>query len=106
MQRRKIRDTADAHACLAAVAATGLLPRDWARAHGVDGRSLHWWRLRLAAQVPTPLRMVELVVPSPAASASERGGRYLIHSGRFTVEVDASFDEPALTRVLRAVAAC
>jgi hypothetical protein len=90
---------------LAGVAASSQLPREWARDHGIDGRSLYWWRLRLAAESPTPLRMVELVPAQPLA-ASERGGRYLIHSGPFTVEVDASFDEPALTRVLRAVAAC
>ena len=105
MQRRKIRDAEDARACLAGVAATGQLPREWAQDHGIDGRSLYWWRLRLAAESPTPLRMVELV-PAQTVAASEPGGRYLIHAGQFTVEVDSSFDEPALTRVLRAVIAC
>lgn len=105
MQRRKIRDSADAHACLTAAAATGLLPRDWARVHGVDGRSLNCWRLRLATEPQTPVRMVELV-SAHAVAATDRGGRYLIHAGQFTVEVDARFDEPALTRVLRAVVAC
>ncbi len=105
MQRRKIRDADDARACLAGAAATGQLPREWAQDHGIDGRSLYWWRLRLAAESAPSLRMVELV-PALAAGPGERGGRYLIHSGQFTVEVDATFDEPALTRVLRAVAAC
>ncbi len=104
MQRRKIQDSADARTCLAAATVSGLLPRDWARDHGIDGRSLYWWRLRLAAESPVPPRMVELVPTT--ADASPSGDRYLVHLGEFTVEVDARFDEQVLARVLRAVLAC
>lgn len=109
MAHRKIRDSADAHTCLAAAAASGQLPRVWARAHGVDGRSLYWWRLRLAAEQPTLPRMVELV-PTPMSTAAPAPpalpDRYLVHLGGFTVEVGERFDEQVLARVLRAVASC
>ena len=105
MQRRKIQDSVDARTCLAAANASGLLPREWARDHGIDGRSLYWWRLRLAAESPPPPRMVELV-STPVAPPLPLGGRYFVHLGEFAVEVDARFDERVLTRVLRAVLAC
>ena len=47
MPRRKIRDVADAHACLNAAAASGLPRAVWARANGIDARSLNAWRITL-----------------------------------------------------------
>jgi len=54
--RQKIRDEQDARACWAAAQAAGLDAGAWGRAHGVDGRSLHTWRMNLATR-PT-LRFV------------------------------------------------
>ena len=42
---RRVRDEAEARACLDAVGASGLSPREWARNNGFDGRSLQAWRL-------------------------------------------------------------
>jgi hypothetical protein len=48
MARRKIEDEAEARRCLSAIEAEGGDMRLWARAHGIDGRSLHAWRVNFA----------------------------------------------------------
>jgi hypothetical protein len=74
----------------------------WARANGVDGRSLNAWRLNL--QRPQTeldaLRIVELV---PQAT---RETTFRIGCGPFTVEVPPDFEDGALARLLGVVAAC
>jgi len=109
MAGRKIRDRADAESCLHAAAETGGPLRAWARAHGVDGRSLHAWRLNLGGRPVRPgragavpsLRLVELVPSVPAASA-----RYLVRVGGVEVEFGEGFQEDSLRRILAAVAGC
>jgi len=54
MAGRKLRDEADARACLAAMEASGLSLSEWARQHGMDGRSLHCWRMSLARRSSSP----------------------------------------------------
>lgn len=108
---RRVRDEAEARACLAAVGASGLSPREWARSNGFDGRSLQAWRLNLArrasastlrAAPPKPApRLVELL-PRPAAAAPV----YVIQVGELRVEVGADFDGDVLRRLVQAVAAC
>jgi hypothetical protein len=44
---RKITDARDARACLKAVKSSGVPRAEWARSHGVGGRSLHAWELNL-----------------------------------------------------------
>ena len=64
MAGRKVEGRAHAQACLDAVAASGLSRRDWAVAHGIDGRSLHVWQRILTRKSPVesvPLRFVEIV---------------------------------------------
>ena len=98
MTRRKILDEADAWACLAAVEAAGLSRGEWARANGVDGRSLHCWWLALRgreAEAPPPMRMVELIAAPTSESA------LLVRAGRCEVEVAPGFDEETLLRMLR-----
>lgn len=107
MLRRKIADEADARRCLEAVAASGLPRREWALAHGVDGRSLNAWRLNVARGrrdspvTPGSLRLVELVAHRDAGPA-----RYVIRHGDFAVEVDDRFDDGHLRRLLAVVAGC
>ncbi len=112
MAKRKIRDEQDARWCLAQAESAGVTSVEWARKHGVDGRSLLAWTRKLdggykhpgARQVEPEEKasgMVELV---PAASRST--SRYLIRCGPLSVEVDEHFDEAVLTRLLRAMAAC
>lgn len=114
MERRKIRDEADARTCIAAVKASKLTAKQWARSEGIDGRSLRAWTLNLergassAKQVRSqtgltrPLRLVELIPSTPAQSAS----RYLIRVGAHAVEVDDQFAEGTLRRLVAVLASC
>lgn len=106
MVPRKLKDAEEARSALAAVAASGLSRVAWARAHGINARSLNGWRLTLERQeragAVAPLRLVELVAPRrPAAEA-----RYQIRLGDVTVEVDDQFDPGTLRRLLSVVAGC
>ncbi len=108
MAGRKIRDAADAHACLAAAEASGLTRAAWARASGIDGRSLNAWQLNLDRRdepesAMAPVRLVELVAGATPAPAQ---ARYVVRCGEFTVEVDDRFEDATLGRLLRLVAAC
>ena len=107
MSRRKIRTADDARACLAAAEASGLTRAAWARAHGIDARSLNAWRLNLArgaGKTPTTsqtaLRIVELV--------PERGrpAYYRVSCGDLTLDVPTDFDDVVVTRLLGAMLAC
>lgn len=79
MGKRKIRDEADARACVAAAEASGRDLARWARAEGVDGRSLHAWSMNLGLGArrrrrksarPSEVRLVELVRRPVATSMS------------------------------------
>lgn len=105
MPRRKIRDRKDAEACLSAIAASSQTPTEWARAHGIDGRSLNCWRVNCHLDPSltelAPMRIVELLPESPPAAAT-----YRIHHGDFTVELSGDFATDSLHRLLQVVAAC
>ena len=100
---RTIRDEADARDCLARAAASRQKRVDWAREHGIDGRSLYLWSLRLpTVEPPGELRLVELVAkPEPRPR-----GRYRVHVGALSVEVDDGFDDDVLRRLISVVASC
>ena len=101
MAGRKIHDHADAERCLSAAADAGITIAEYARQHGIDGRSLHAWYLNLSRRrrPPAELRLVELVPePTPA--------RYVVRCHEFEVEIDTAFDDRTLGRLLRVVAAC
>jgi hypothetical protein len=101
MAGRKIRDRADAEACLMAAEAAGVPLTEYAQQEGIDGRSLHAWHLNLSRcrRRSPSLRLVELVPEHPPA-------RYVVRCHGFEVEVDSSFDGPTLRRLLRVVATC
>ena len=102
MAGRKILDEKDAFACLAAVEASGLRRREWARANGVDGRSLHcWWLALRDHEPPTTTRLIELVSAAPTGEAM-----FTVRAGRVEVEVGVNFDEAALLRLLRVALEC
>ena len=108
MAGRRIEDGEDAQRCLNAAEASGLTRRDWAVANGVDARSLNLWRLNLkrrATRERPDVRFVELV-PSLPSIARTRAGRYLLHVGKVSIEVDDGFDAAGLTRLLQVVSAC
>ena len=97
-------DETDALTCLAAAEASGLTRREWARANGVDGRSLHCWWLALRDRAPeavAPMRLVELVT-----AQSAQGPMFVVRAGRCEVEVGPGFDDASLLRVLRIALEC
>ena len=105
MAGRKIRDHADAEACLEAVTRSGLRRVDWCHANGIDARSLNAWRLNLARSDPRPvaeerLRLVELV-PQPLQPVGVR-----VRIGDVVIDVPPDFDEATFVRVVRLVASC
>ena len=116
---RKIEDEREAVRCLRAAERRGLSAGDWARAHGVDGRSLHAWEMNLSRRGTTSPRkrrkgsskatstahaLVELV---PAATTtSERLGRYALVVGGARVEFGDDVAVATLRRVLEALRPC
>ena len=114
MERRKIRDEADARRCIASVNASKLTSREWARSEGIDGRSLRAWTLNLGRSAGStkstrpqpssakPLRLVELIPSTPARS----GSRYVVRVGVHAVEVDEQFSEATLRRLVVVLASC
>ena len=104
MQRRKIANEAEARKALSAVARSGAGIGAWARAHGIDGRSLHAWDMAFARRGTRMKRkaLVELV----AASAAVSSARYAIRVGGFSFEFSDDAREETLRRVLAVLRAC
>ncbi|MEZ4320832.1 MAG: hypothetical protein R3F61_25365 [Myxococcota bacterium] len=107
MAGRKIEDENEAIAALDSVARTGLELADWCRVRDIDARSLSGWRGVLEArgyEPPTARRHPDFieVVRMPI----ERPARYTVRYGAFTVELDDTFEDGTLDRLLRVVAAC
>jgi hypothetical protein len=101
MQRRKIKNRRDAESCLTAAAVNAQTTTEWARSHGVDGRSLRFWRMAIEGNRPAvPLRLIELVAAAPTPPPS-----YTVRCGAFEVDAPHDFDDAVLGRLLRAVAA-
>lgn len=104
---RKVHDEREARAFLRAAKSARMPLKAWARAHGVDARSLNAWRVNLGRSRfetgarSTP-RLVELV-PTPAVSAA---ARYTVRIGDATVEVGDELREETLVRIVRALRSC
>jgi transposase-like protein len=117
MERRKIRDEADARTCMAAVKESGLTRAAWCRASGVDGRSLRAWSMNLARRRTTGRRkkktvtavakrveLVELIAAQPMPPTAAPG--YTVRVGRLGIEVCDNFDAGTLRRLVAVLAAC
>jgi hypothetical protein len=100
MQPRKIKDEADARACLAAVRAAGGDAVGWSRANGVDARSLHAWRMNLRPRSKST-KLVELV---PTTRPS--GAQYVLDLGVARLEFDDLCSSETLQRVIRVLRGC
>lgn len=105
---RKIADARDARACLKAAKNAGLAPGAWARAHGVDGRSLHAWKVNLTRS-SSPIavgrrrpRLIELV----PMSAPRAPTRYVVRIGDAAIEIGDDFADETLARAVRVLRAC
>lgn len=115
---RKIEDEREAVRLLRAAERSGLSAGEWARRHGVDGRSLHAWQMNIARRgtkapvrrkrrpkaAPAAHALVELV---PAAQAAGVGrGRYALVVGGARVEFGDDVSTTTLRRVLEALQPC
>ena len=79
----------------------------WARARGIDGRSLNAWRINLErsradARGRSRSRLVELVPTGEVSSAA----RYALRVADVTIELGDDFREETLVRIVRALRAC
>jgi hypothetical protein len=97
---RKIESEREARAFLKAAKSAGVSLKEWARAHGIDGRSLHAWQMNLGRSRRP--RLIELV-PSSSAIAT---ARYIVKIAETTIEVGDDFREETLVRIVRALRSC
>jgi transposase-like protein len=66
---RKIEDEREAVRCLRAAERQGVSAGEWARAHGVDGRSMHAWQMNLARRGTTSPRKQRKARPKAVPAA-------------------------------------
>ena len=102
MHRRKLLDESEARHHVTAAALSGVPQAAYARANGIDARSLDHWRRRLTRR---SVDFVELLPDVVAAEPTPTTPLRVI-TGAFAVEVPADFDADHLAAVLRVVAAC
>jgi hypothetical protein len=115
---RKIEDELEARRCLLAASRGRLSAGEWARAHGIDGRSLHAWQMNLerrGTMAPRRRRkartamatraLVELVPATPSVTITGRG-RYVLEVAGARVEFDDDASVATLRRVLEALRSC
>ena len=116
---RKIEDEREAVRCLRAAERKGMSAGAWARAHGVDGRSLHAWQMNIARRGTTaPVQrrkalpkvrstahaLVELV---PAVRSAVSGpSRYAVVVGSARVEFGDDVSVATLRQVLEVLRSC
>lgn len=119
---RKITDETEARRCLRAARLAGLSAGEWARARGIDGRSLNAWRMNLAGRAaprttaprrrratppqPAALALVELVPAAASAKDVAGGGRYVLDVAGARLEFDDHCSVATLRRVLEALRSC
>ena len=115
---RKIEDELEARRCLLAASRGGLSAGEWARAHGIDGRSLHAWQMNLerrGTSIPSRRRqrkaaatraLVELVPALPAVSGDGDGGRYVLEIAGARVEFGDDVSVATLRRIVEALRSC
>lgn len=109
MAGRKIANRTEARAALSALRTTGMSAAEWARARGVDGRSVHAWQMNLVRGAASARRredqgigLVELV---PRAN-TERTARYALVVGDARLEFDDHCSMSTLGRVLEVLRSC
>ena len=112
---RKIEDELDALRCLEAADRAAQRPRDWARASGVDARSLNAWRINLArrgtppgsTRQPTAFTVVELVPrPEPGMGPRTASPRYVLELHGARLEFGDDANAATLRRVLEVLGSC
>lgn len=113
---RKIKDEAEARRCVLAAKRVGQRAGEWARAHGIDGRSLHAWKLsferrktdvplarRVAKSRPIARALVELI---PQGSVGATRARYVLEVGGARFEFADDVSTETLRRVVEVLRSC
>ena len=108
MAGRKVFNEKDARRCLTAVKASRGGLGEWAREHGIDGRSLNLWRANLERRGTVhrpvvPPRLVELV---PRAPREDKRVPLVLRVGGVELEVGGHFDEGLLRRLVGVLKSC
>lgn len=116
---RKIENEAAARRCLRAVERSGLSAGEWARAHGIDGRSLRAWQMNLGrrgtvrsrrgdSKAPLAKRALVELVPAAAAHVIQvpSGARYALEIAGARLEFGDDVSVATLRRVLEALRSC
>lgn len=113
---KKIEDEREARRCLQAARRQGLSAGEWARAHGVDGRSLHAWQMNLGRRgsdaAPRRRRARRATVPGlvelvPSTRVNVVGtGRYVLEVAGARMEFGDDVSVATLVRVLEALRSC
>lgn len=80
---RKIDDEFEARRCLQAAKRAGQSAGEWARAHGIDGRSLHAWKINVERGRPRATPGAD-----PAAGTLAENGYMLAGGASLTVRLD------------------
>jgi hypothetical protein len=83
--RRTVEHEREARRHSKAAAAAGRSAGEWAREHGIDGRSLNAWRINLARSASSE------VAPLPLSERS--AARYLVRIRDVVIELGPDFDD-------------
>jgi len=115
---RKIDDELEARRYLLAAERARQTPGEFARAHGLDGRSLHAWKInfakrrsdaplarRAARMRPVANALVELV-PRAALIATAARARYVLEVGDARLEFGDDASADTLRRVVGVLRSC
>ena len=114
---RKITDESEAQRCLAAAKRARVSAGEWARARGIDGRSLHAWQMNLERRGTTarprrrkakvaPTRALVELVPAAGTVSRVAAGRYVLEVAGARVEFGDEVSVATLRRVLEALRSC
>lgn len=115
---RKIVNEAEAQWCVLAAKRAGCNAGEWARKHGIDGRSLHAWQMnferrgmraagrrRKPKAASTVSALVELV-PTVRSAHTVGTARYVLEVAGARVEFGDDASVATLRRVLEALRPC
>ena len=121
---RKIRDEKEARQYLMAAERSGVRVTEWARGHGVDGRSLRAWVINLGRRAVRPQKrvarrlaqvrrsakaLVELVParPGPGPGVEAAGAaRYIVDVAQGRIEFGDDASMATLRQVIEALRSC
>ena len=108
MAGRKVFNEQDARRCLAAEKASRCELAEWARDHGVDGRSLNLWRVNLERRGMVRVRAVapKLIELVPAGLRVVPRAPFVLRVGGVDVELGDDFDEQSLRRLVGLLKSC